>query len=304
MVDRALPLDPEDRAVAGPPVALQHELLGGAGDEVADHLVDGDAPPGDRDPGLAGGHELGAACPGAWPRGRAPGRPSSCPARSRSRRPARCAPTRRGWRRWARPGRPGARRRSRSSTPARGGRGGQLGVVAEEIVKAALDVQPGRQRLQHRRPERRRQLAAGRRDPDQHHVGPNAAAPRPGWRPPGRPGQPGHVVARRSLPALRRVDDSHGLGVGVAHDAGGGLRVLVEAALAEHDVALHGHCSSGVTPSPGPAAGDDPPVVEAEAGEGVVGVQQVTVQVDDVDQRRDRCRRRRCPGWTRSCTPA
>jgi hypothetical protein len=48
----ALALNPEQLApTLG---ALDDEPFGGAGDEVRDDGVDGDAPAGDRDPGLAG----------------------------------------------------------------------------------------------------------------------------------------------------------------------------------------------------------------------------------------------------------
>ena len=58
MEQRALAFDEQDLAAA--PDAFEHELLGGAGDEVGDDGVDGDAPAGDRDPGLAGRDELAA----------------------------------------------------------------------------------------------------------------------------------------------------------------------------------------------------------------------------------------------------
>src|SRR5581483_12387868 len=51
MEDRALSLDPQQ--LAAPAASLDDEALGGAGDEVGDHRVDGDPPAGDRDPGLS-----------------------------------------------------------------------------------------------------------------------------------------------------------------------------------------------------------------------------------------------------------
>ena len=56
MEQRALALDPEQLAAAV--TAFEHERLGGAGEEVGDDGVDGDPPPRDRDPGLAGRDEL------------------------------------------------------------------------------------------------------------------------------------------------------------------------------------------------------------------------------------------------------
>ena len=50
MAERALALDEQQVAALG---ALVHEPLGRAGDEVGDHVVDGDPPAGDGDPGLA-----------------------------------------------------------------------------------------------------------------------------------------------------------------------------------------------------------------------------------------------------------
>ena len=55
--ERALPLDEEQLAAA--PLALDDEPLGGAGEEVGDDRVDGDAPACDRDPRLSGRHEDG-----------------------------------------------------------------------------------------------------------------------------------------------------------------------------------------------------------------------------------------------------
>ena len=64
MRDRPLALYPEQAAATLR--SLDDELLGGAGEEVRDDRVDGDAPAGDRDPGLAGRDELRgeAALPG------------------------------------------------------------------------------------------------------------------------------------------------------------------------------------------------------------------------------------------------
>ncbi len=59
--ERALALDEEQLAAA--PGSLDDEPLGRAGEEVGDDRVDGDSPAGDRDPGLAGRHELTTARP-------------------------------------------------------------------------------------------------------------------------------------------------------------------------------------------------------------------------------------------------
>ena len=83
MEQRALALDPEQLAAARD--ALEHELLGGAGDEVGDDGVDGDPPAGDRDPGLAGRDELARDARAVAPRRRARARRSSSRSRSRSR---------------------------------------------------------------------------------------------------------------------------------------------------------------------------------------------------------------------------
>src|SRR5207344_1438341 len=53
--ERSLALDEEQLAPA--PMTLDHQALGGASEEVRDDRVDGDAPPRDRDPGLAGRDE-------------------------------------------------------------------------------------------------------------------------------------------------------------------------------------------------------------------------------------------------------
>ena len=59
--ERALALDAEQLSPALAP--FDDEPLGGAGDEVRDDRVDGDAPAGDRDPGLAGRDERRTSSP-------------------------------------------------------------------------------------------------------------------------------------------------------------------------------------------------------------------------------------------------
>ena len=97
MEQRALALDEQHLASAFDP--LDDEALRGAGDEVGDHRVDGDPPPGDRDPRLAGRDELAAVFRAVAPRGRARARRSSSRSRSPSRRSGSSSPRASGSRR-------------------------------------------------------------------------------------------------------------------------------------------------------------------------------------------------------------
>ena len=83
MRERALALDEEQLSPTLRP--FDDEPLRRARDEVRDDRVDGDAPAGDRDAGLAGGDERPTSGRAAAPPGRARSRPSSCRSRSRSR---------------------------------------------------------------------------------------------------------------------------------------------------------------------------------------------------------------------------
>ena len=125
--------------------ALDDQPLGGAGDVVGDDLVHGDAPAGDRDAGLAGGHEdAGQAAPPSLEVELQADR-SSCPARSPCRP---CSPSSRrrsGWRRWGRPDRPGATQVAQLGAGAHGGLG-ELGVVGDEVV-GVRSRRPARARL-------------------------------------------------------------------------------------------------------------------------------------------------------------
>ena len=182
----------------------------------------------------------------------------------------------------------GGRRRSRISTPVLRGRRGELGVVAEEVVQAALDVQPGaRSPRRIGRPPVVGQLAAGRRDADQQRVRPQRqrlvdaghhrhvrveaghvvahACCRPGWsRSPPPPGRRRSAARRwRSWRRARR-----------SRPRPGSRSRLTATAPAAHAQA-RARRSAARQPSR-----------EAEPLERVVGVQQVAVEVDDVDQRR------------------
>ena len=147
--------------------ALDDQPLRRAGQEVGDHGVDGDPPAGDRDPGLPGRDEHRLQPSPARLEVELDARPSSSRSRSPSRRSARsCAGTSRfspvGT---LRPG--GGLRRSRSSTPCRAASSRELRVVADELVQAALDVEPLRDRaLQQLAPGRREAASLGRHPDD------------------------------------------------------------------------------------------------------------------------------------------
>ncbi len=74
-----------------------------------------------------------------------------------------------------RPG--GGLRRSRSSTPCSGGERAQLGVVGDELVQAALDVEAARDAALQELAPRRREAAALRRDADERRRRAESAAP-------------------------------------------------------------------------------------------------------------------------------
>ena len=139
MHERALSLDEEQLAAARR--SLDHEPLGGAGEEV------GRPPRRRRCPSRRSrsrsdrSERTPTRVRDDAPRGRARRRPSSSRSRSPSRRSGRCARRPRGWRRSARSGPPVVLRRSRSSTPCTRGELRELGVVGDELVKPALDVE-------------------------------------------------------------------------------------------------------------------------------------------------------------------
>ena len=142
----------------------------GAGDEVRDHVVDGDPPAGDRDPGLPGGDERGLASRARAPPRRAPASPTSCRSRSPTRR---CA-------RRARPGRSRPRGHAQARAAPRAGR------AARRPRRGRRATAPGPRRAPCAAPPRRlipapiasssadaplgRQRAAERRDADHEHV--------------------------------------------------------------------------------------------------------------------------------------
>ena len=154
-------------SLAAPLDALDDELLGGAGDEVGDDRVDRDPPARDRDPRLAGRHELAADAAAARLAVELERRRSSSRSRSRSRRSridvAPCVEVLAGrhvqTREAACAGR-AARRRARARAP-------QLGVVGDELVQAVLDVEPGRDAVLQQLAPRRREAPALRRDADE-----------------------------------------------------------------------------------------------------------------------------------------
>ena len=145
MQERALALDPEQLAAALD--ALDHEPLGGAGDEVGDDGVDGDPPAGDRDPGLPGRDEHASARPRRARLevelerdGHLPDRAVGADRQDDPRR------RRRGSLRSGRSAPSGGLRRSRSSTPCRAASSASSGSSADELVQAVLDVEARRDR--------------------------------------------------------------------------------------------------------------------------------------------------------------
>ena len=180
MQERALPLDPEQLAAALD--AFEHELLGRAGEEVGDDGVDRDPPPRDRDPGLAGRDELALDPAARGLRGRARARRSSSRSRSRSRR---CRTTFAPWVRFSPVGvlRP-ARRLAEVAQldTVQGCESRELGVVGDELVQAAFDVEAVLDAgLEQLAPGGREAAALGR-DADERGRRPRAGARRRRWR--------------------------------------------------------------------------------------------------------------------------
>ena len=165
MEQRALPLDPEQLAAARD--ALEHELLGGAGDEVGDDGVDGDPPAGDRDPGLPGRHELARDPARAAPRASSSSETvifpiaQSEPTVSTTSRRMRQVLAGRD----VEPGRRLAQVAQLDAVLAR--ERDQLRVVGDELVQPVLDVEPGRDAVLQQLAPRRREAAALRRDADE-----------------------------------------------------------------------------------------------------------------------------------------
>ena len=193
---RALALDPDELAAARD--ALEHELLGGAREEVGDDRVDRDPPPGDRDPGLAGRDELARDPAPLAPRRRARARRSSSRSRSRSRPSARPSSRASGSRRRdVEAGRRLAQVAQLDAVPRR--ESGQLGIVGDELVQAVLDVEPVRDAALQQLAPGRREAAALRRDADERRGRPEARAPRrPSRRPGSRPRSPPPAPSRGS----------------------------------------------------------------------------------------------------------
>ncbi len=163
VVERPLPLDEDPVATS---LALLDERLRCALEEVRDHAVDGDAPALDHHAGLAGRHERR---PQAGLGRRAPelerhGHLSDRAVRPNGQDHARSRPVPSPDGRLHPLGRPAVVDDPDARVP-RGSR--QLGVVAQERVEAAVDVEAAADRRQDRRPPRCGQPAAGRGDSDQ-----------------------------------------------------------------------------------------------------------------------------------------
>ncbi len=164
MEQRSLAFDEQDLAPA--PDTLEHELLGGTGDEVGDDGVDGDPPARDRDAGLTGRDEL-AADPARLRLAVQLERDRHLPdctvgADHQDRRRAVCEVLAR---RDVEAGRRLAEVAELDAVLAR--EGAQLLVGGEELVQAVLHVEPRADAVLEQRTPRRRKAAALRRDADQ-----------------------------------------------------------------------------------------------------------------------------------------
>ena len=138
--ERALALDEEQVAALR---ALVHEPLGGPGHVVGDHVVHGQPPAGDRNPGLPGGHVHRRAARARAPRGPARASPPSCRSPCPSPRCAPPAPRPCGW-----PGPAGtvrsggAARRSRRPVPRRSAAARSSGSAASSVWRPASRSSP------------------------------------------------------------------------------------------------------------------------------------------------------------------
>ena len=221
MVDRALALDDDPVSAR---LALLDQPLHGAIREVADDPIDGHAPALDHHPGLAGrdhGRRRAVA-----PRGRdqlqghghladravGPDRQDHPLARAMTPPDGGLHPV----------GRPAV---VDQASAGRRGRRRELRVIAEELMQPGVDIEARPDRLEDRRPPRRRQPPARRGDPDQQPVRPDRAVERLVE----RRGE-GHVEGRQEFAQVaarhRRIEDRHDLVVAVADDADRGLGVV------------------------------------------------------------------------------
>ena len=247
MEERALALDEEQVPALG---ALVHQPLRGAGHVVGDHVVDGDAPAGDRHAGLTGG-DVHRAQPALARRAVELERHDlladhgvRADAVHHPHRPARLpGPAARSGRAGRRAGR-AAPRRARSAAAA------QLGIVGQLRVQAGLEVEarprspragpgarPGRAC---RRWAPRRSAAWWRRARSPRRRRPRSAPAA------GRRARPRAAVR----PACGGVDDRDHLAVAVADHAVGGLAVV----LAKRPSAKMASRSLTRAPRPGPGA--------------------------------------------------
>ena len=164
MEERALALDPEQLPSALDP--FQHELLGGAGDEVGDDCVDRDPPPRDRDARLAGRDEL-APDPAAPGLGVELERDGHLPDRAVGAHGEHDLPVVRE----VRAGRGVQARRGLAEIAqldaVAGGEDAELGVVRDELVEAVLDVEAGRDAGLEEHAPGGREPPAGGRDADE-----------------------------------------------------------------------------------------------------------------------------------------
>ena len=221
--ERALALDEQQRRARG---ALLDEPRGRAGDEVGDHVVDGDAPAGDRDPGLAGGHERRVQ-----------------PARARGgvelERDGHLADRAVGADgvHDAHVGAVGAghaqagRRGAQVAQPHAGvaAAAASSGSSASTVCRPASTSMPGADRLEQRRAPLGGQRAAERRHADHEHVRAERHGLGDGGHDRDRPARVRHDVVRRPA-GLARVDDRDDLARAVAQDAVRGLGVRVREA--------------------------------------------------------------------------
>ena len=192
------------------------ELLGGAGDEVRDDGVDGDPPAGDRDSGLAGGHEARlepARLRGPVELERDGHLPDRAVRADREHVPGRLLEVGAGR---------DVQARRRAAQVAQldavaAGELAQLLVVGEELVQAVLDVQATLDRGAQQLAPRGREAAAGGGDADEGGLGleaervADAADDRD---------------AALRLPRPRRVEDGHDRPLAVGEHAAGGLAVV------------------------------------------------------------------------------
>ena len=166
MDERALPFDEEELPAS--PRPLDDQPLGRAGEEVGDHRVHGDPPARDRDSGLPGRHEHRVEpAPTRFEIELDRDRLLSDRAVGADRQHDRRVDLEVGPRRDAQPR--GWLAEVVQLDPSLAGELGELGIVRDELVQAALDVEAGRDaRLQQVSPGRREPAALSRNAHDGH----------------------------------------------------------------------------------------------------------------------------------------